>query len=155
MSEEQNDSDDKRRAAHQHDELLGIERRDGVLSLVRELSERCHGLLAELLELHARYFLIRAYNLVPHLHHQLKGDVRLFDGDHDVVHIAAIAFQQIGDLLLRASVEFFHLVDGGLQHRAKIALALVRSLKPMLTSAGRGWEMPEDLEIKLFMVFPI
>ena len=52
------------------------------------------------LELHARNFLIRADNLVSDLHHQLEGDVRLFHGDHDVVHITAIAFQQIGDLLL-------------------------------------------------------
>ncbi len=107
VSEEKDHPDDQRSSAHQHDELLGIERRDGVLSLIRKLSKRCHGLLdcSALLELHARDFLIRAYDLVPHLHHQLKRDVRFLDGDHDVVNIAAIALQQIRDLLLRASVK--------------------------------------------------
>ena len=51
------------------------------------------------LELHARYFLIRAHNFVSHLHHQLKRDVRFLHRDHYVVDIATIALQQIGDLL--------------------------------------------------------
>ena len=68
--------------------------------------------LSSCLELHARYFLIRAHNLVPHLHHQLKRDVRFLDCNHHVVDVAAIALQQVRDLLFRASVKFFHLVDG-------------------------------------------
>ena len=69
MSEEKNHSHDNRGSTHQQDELLGVEGRDGVLSLVRDLAERCHGLWFGVLELHARDFLIRADNLVTDLQH--------------------------------------------------------------------------------------
>jgi len=44
--------------------------------------------------MHARDFLIRADNLVPHLHHHLKCNVRFFHRDHYVVYVAAVAFNK-------------------------------------------------------------
>src|SRR6185312_15887366 len=81
----------------------------------------------ELLELHARDFLIRAYDFVSYLHHELKGNVRFFHRDHYVVNVAAVTLQQVGNLLLGASMKLFNLVDGLGQHRTKVALAIVRA----------------------------
>src|SRR5690242_12009806 len=53
-----------------------------------------------LLKLQLRNFLIRVDDLVPHLHHQLKSNVRLFHCDHDVVNVLAVALHQFADLLV-------------------------------------------------------
>src|SRR4249919_2804621 len=81
----------------------------------------------ELLELHARDFLIRAYDLVSYLHHELKRNVRFFNRDHYVMDVTAVTLQQVGNLLFRAAVKLFHLVDGVGQHRTKVALAFARA----------------------------
>ena len=56
------------------------------------------GIGVSILELHFLDILIRADDLVAHLHHQLERDVRFLDGDHHVVHVAAAALQQVADL---------------------------------------------------------
>src|SRR6266478_10227455 len=66
VSEENDDASQKRSPAGQQDELLGIERREGVLSLVRNLTERGHGLsvartaCAKLPDTHLRFCFVLA-----------------------------------------------------------------------------------------------
>jgi hypothetical protein len=84
--------------------------------------------------------LIRTYDLVSHLHHQLKRDVRFFNRDHHVMDVAAVTLQQVGDLLCCASMEFLHLVDGGFQDRAKVTLTFTRARSgcgPKLDEVGK------------------
>src|SRR5581483_8109339 len=52
------------------------------------------------LELQFRNFLVRVHDLVPHLHHELKCDVGLFHGDHDVVDVLPVALYQLTYLLV-------------------------------------------------------
>ena len=60
-----------------------------------------------LLHLSFHYFLVRLNNLVSYLHHDLEGQVRLFQSDHHGMQIGFIA-QKFLQLVLGT---FFHIVD--------------------------------------------
>src|SRR5882762_7116966 len=72
-------------------------------------------------ELQTRNFLIRRHDLVPHLHHELKGEVGLFHCDHGAMQVGSVAVQQFRDLALGFALRALDLVHGLLKRFHELA----------------------------------
>jgi len=71
---------------------------------------RSHALIElHFLELHLLDVLVRAYNLVANLHHELEGNVCLLDRDHHSAQVRIATLEQAANLLFGAATQLVYL----------------------------------------------
>jgi len=81
--------------------------------------------------------LVRLHDFVPHLHHQLKGEIGFFDGNHGAVQIRAFAVEELRHLGCGIALPALDLIPWDAWGRA------VKEAAPQLARVGYG--EPEGL----------